>query len=109
LGKLYPLEGLLALSLGYVRLCTWRGIDYSASMHPQGEGPDVVIHSYAAAHERPGTRSTARITANTNTAKAASMITADLFILNNATAALLLLSNTLIEGNILKWLQPRSP
>jgi hypothetical protein len=59
-------------------------------MHPQGEGPDVVIHSYAAAHERPGTRSTVRITATTNRATAANMITADLFILNNATAVLLL-------------------
>jgi hypothetical protein len=32
-------------------------------MHPQGEGPVVVIHSYAAAHEKPGTRSTARMIA----------------------------------------------
>ena len=70
-------------------------------MHPQGEDPCVVIHSYTAAHEGPGTRSTARITANTHRATAASTITADFFILNNATAALLLLSNTLIEGNIL--------
>src|SRR5918995_648427 len=46
----------------------------------QGEAPGCVNHSYTepAAHEMLGTRSTARVAANTN--KAASTITAKLFI-----------------------------
>src|SRR5215212_1437285 len=51
-----------------------------SSMHPQGEGPVVVIHSNSSAHAMLGTTSIARVTTNTHRAKAASTLTATLFM-----------------------------
>jgi hypothetical protein len=50
-----------------------------AMKQPQGEGPVVVIHSYTAAHERPGTSSVARVTAS-KANKTTTTITANLVI-----------------------------
>src|SRR5215212_8444396 len=51
-----------------------------SSMHPQGEGPVVVIHSNSSAHAMLGTPSIARVTTKTHRAKAASTLTATLFM-----------------------------
>jgi hypothetical protein len=59
-----------------------------SNIQAQGEGPDVVIHSYTAAHERPGNRSIPRVTASKANTKANTTITANLVIAISLTSLL---------------------